>query len=105
MAHEHEPQGVDFYVDPQPLTAEERSRISEYIKKDKEERNEPGHGGAQQKLAGRRPADRRPKASGQRRQKGKIRANNRFNCIWKGIAPNTRQLLAKPLAFIEAIKL
>ena len=71
MAHEHEPQGVDFYVDPRPLTAEERSRISEYIKKDKEERNEPGHGGAQQKLAGRRP-----KASGQRRQKGKIRANN-----------------------------
>ena len=40
MAHEHEPQGVDFYVDPRPLTAEERSRISEYIKKDKEERNE-----------------------------------------------------------------
>ena len=36
----HEPQGVDFYVDPRPLTAEERSRISEYIKKDKEVRSE-----------------------------------------------------------------
>ena len=40
MEHIHEPQEVDFYVDPRPLTAEERSRISEYIKKDKEERNE-----------------------------------------------------------------
>ena len=40
MGHIHEPQDVDFYVDPRPLTAEERSRISEYIKKDKEDRNE-----------------------------------------------------------------
>lgn len=40
MEHIQEPQDVDFYVDPRPLTAEERSRISEYIKKDKEERNE-----------------------------------------------------------------
>lgn len=35
MEHIHEPQEVDFYVDPRPLTAEERGRISEYIKKDK----------------------------------------------------------------------
>ena len=40
MGHIHEPQDVDFYVDPRPLTAQERSRISEYIKKDKEKRDE-----------------------------------------------------------------
>ena len=40
MEHIQEPQDVDFYVDPRPLTVEEKSRISEYIKKDKEERNE-----------------------------------------------------------------
>lgn len=39
MKQIHEPQDTDFYVDPRPLTAEERSRISEYIKKDKEKRN------------------------------------------------------------------
>lgn len=39
MKQIHEPQDVDFYVDPRPLTPEEKNRISEYIKKDKEERN------------------------------------------------------------------
>ncbi|MEM9834253.1 MAG: hypothetical protein AAF944_26705 [Bacteroidota bacterium] len=50
MKQVHELEDIDFYVDPRPLTAEEKNRISEYIKKDKKERNEPGHGGAQQRL-------------------------------------------------------
>ena len=101
MGHIHEPLDVDFYVDPRPLTAEERSRISEYIKKDKEERNEPGHGGAQQKLAGRRPADRRPKASGPKMLKRSAKANNQFNGKQKNTAPSTRQLLARSLGAIR----
>ncbi|WKN43915.1 hypothetical protein [Tunicatimonas pelagia] len=30
---------IDFYVDLRPLTVEEKDRISEYIMKDKKERN------------------------------------------------------------------
>jgi hypothetical protein len=30
-----EPMNVDFYVDPRPLTKEERKMISDYIKADK----------------------------------------------------------------------
>jgi len=33
-----EPLDVDFFVDPRPLTEDEKIRISEYIKKDKEKR-------------------------------------------------------------------
>ena len=40
MKQVHELEDIDFYVDPRPLTMEEKNRISEYIKKDKKERNE-----------------------------------------------------------------
>jgi hypothetical protein len=30
-----EPENVDFYVDPRPLTKEEQKRISDFIKSDK----------------------------------------------------------------------
>jgi hypothetical protein len=33
-----EPLDVDFYVDPRPLTKEERKMISDYIKADKQKR-------------------------------------------------------------------
>ena len=33
-----EPRDVDFFVDPKPLTDEERKMISDYIKKDKQKR-------------------------------------------------------------------
>jgi hypothetical protein len=33
-----EPKDVDFFVDPKPLTDEERKMISDYIKKDKQRR-------------------------------------------------------------------
>jgi hypothetical protein len=33
-----EPKDVDFFVDPKPLTDEERKMISDYIKKDKQSR-------------------------------------------------------------------
>jgi hypothetical protein len=44
-----EPQDVDFYVEPRPLKAEEKKKISEYIRKDKEKKHQSGHGGAQTK--------------------------------------------------------
>lgn len=33
-----ETKNVDFYVDPRPLTDEEKKRISDFIKKDKQKR-------------------------------------------------------------------
>ena len=35
MGHIKEPKGVDFYVDPRPLTKEEEIAISNFIKADK----------------------------------------------------------------------
>lgn len=35
-----EPRDVDFFVDPKPLTDEERKMISDYIKKDKQKRKQ-----------------------------------------------------------------
>ncbi len=35
MGFIREPQGVDFFVDPRPLTAEEKKRISAFIKADR----------------------------------------------------------------------
>jgi len=35
-----EPKDVDFFVDPKPLTDEERKMISDYIKKDKQKRKQ-----------------------------------------------------------------
>lgn len=63
MEHIHEPQDqdVDFYVDPRPLTAEERSRISEYIKKDKEERNKRSTKASESSPGGLPPESKRAK--------------------------------------------
>ncbi len=33
-----EPRGIDFFVDPRPLTKEEKKRISEFIQADKRKR-------------------------------------------------------------------
>lgn len=38
MGHIKEPQDIDFIVDPKPLTEEEKQKISDYIKKDKQRR-------------------------------------------------------------------
>ncbi|MCF8366686.1 MAG: hypothetical protein K9H16_12935 [Bacteroidales bacterium] len=38
MALIREPLDVDFFVDPKPLTKEERKLISDYIKVDKQKR-------------------------------------------------------------------
>lgn len=35
-----EPLDVDFYVDPKPLTKDEKTKISEYIKADKQRRKD-----------------------------------------------------------------
>lgn len=37
MGHIKEPKGVDFIIDSPPLTKEEKKKISEFIKKRKEE--------------------------------------------------------------------
>jgi hypothetical protein len=36
-----EPRGVDFFVDPRPLTEEEKKRISDFIKADRLKRAKP----------------------------------------------------------------
>jgi hypothetical protein len=63
MEQIHEPQEADFYVNPRPLTNEERNRISEYTKEDKEEKNE-----RPAKASGSPPESKRAKAANTKRK-------------------------------------
>lgn len=55
MGHIKEPEGVDFIVDPTPLTTEERKRISEII--------------AHYKATGKKPSFQKAKTNSRRQKK------------------------------------
>ncbi|MDQ3395095.1 MAG: hypothetical protein M3512_13405 [Bacteroidota bacterium] len=42
MGHIKEPKGIDFIIESKPLTVEERKKISEFIRKDKEKPTSKG---------------------------------------------------------------
>ena len=69
MGHIKEPEGIDFTVDPTPLTTEDRKRISEII--------------AHYKASGEKPSLRKSKTNprGQKKQVRPIEAMNRHIAI------------------------